>query len=181
MARFPFSKTTTTTTTNNNNNAPTSTTPALLRSDLPPLAASTAESSGSVRRRLGHSSSSFATTGGGGKHGFGGKTTTAATAAGRGLGVGVSLKRHRKVLRDNIHGVTKGDIRRLARRGGVKRIQATIYDDTRLVLRKRLEVLLKDICAVVELSDRKTVCVTDVVFVLNRMGRPLYGFGEAER
>lgn len=89
--------------------------------------------------------------------------------------------KNRKVLRDNLQGVTKGDIRRLARRGGVKRIQATIYDETRLVLRKRLEALLKDICAVVELSDRKTVCVTDVVFVLNRMGRPLYGFGGAER
>lgn len=28
--------------------------------------------------------------------------------------------------------------------------------------------LLKDIAAVVEVSGRKTVCVTDVVFVLNR-------------
>ena len=29
-------------------------------------------------------------------------------------------KRHRKVLRDNIQGITKPAIRRLARRGGVK-------------------------------------------------------------
>ncbi len=41
---------------------------------------------------------------------------------GKGLGKG-GAKRHRKVLRDNIQGITKPAIRRLARRGGVKRIQ----------------------------------------------------------
>jgi len=42
---------------------------------------------------------------------------------GKGLGKG-GAKRHRKVLRDNIQGITKPAIRRLARRGGVKRISA---------------------------------------------------------
>ena len=36
---------------------------------------------------------------------------------GKGLGKG-GAKRHRKVLRDNIQGITKPAIRRLARRGG---------------------------------------------------------------
>ena len=45
-------------------------------------------------------------------------------------------KRHRKVLRDNIQGITKPAIRRLARRGGVKRISALIYEETRGVLKK---------------------------------------------
>ncbi|EMF09636.1 uncharacterized protein SEPMUDRAFT_151588 [Sphaerulina musiva SO2202] len=201
MARFRPSNTSNTNDNNNNhNNAPTGATP-LFQSDLPHLAASASSSgkargggtaaaggefpstAGSAGAGAGVRRPGFATPGGG-KQGFGGKTTTDAGgswAGGRGLGVGMGPKRHRKVLRDNLQGVTKGDIRRLARRGGVKRIQATIYDETRLVLRKRLEALLKDICAVVELSDRKTVCVTDVVFVLNRMGRPLYGFGGAER
>ncbi|GAA55915.1 histone H2A [Clonorchis sinensis] len=42
------------------------------------------------------------------------------------------IKRHRKVLRDNIQGITKPAIRRLARRGGVKRITETkrIYEKT---------------------------------------------------
>jgi hypothetical protein len=39
---------------------------------------------------------------------------------GKGLGKG-GAKRHRKILRDNIQGITKPAIRRLARRGGVKR------------------------------------------------------------
>ena len=38
---------------------------------------------------------------------------------GKGLGKG-GAKRHRKVLRDNIQGITKPAIRRLARRGGVR-------------------------------------------------------------
>ena len=53
---------------------------------------------------------------------------------GKGLGKG-GAKRHRKVLRDNIQGITKPAIRRLARRGGVKRISGLIYEETRGVLK----------------------------------------------
>ncbi|KAF2032686.1 histone-fold-containing protein, partial [Setomelanomma holmii] len=77
---------------------------------------------------------------------------------------------------DTIYGVSKGDIRRLARRGGVKRIAATIYDDVRQALKDRLRSILKDAIAVVELTGRKTVSVTDIIFILNRQGRQLYGF-----
>ena len=38
------------------------------------------------------------------------------------------LLNHRKILRDNIQGITKPAIRRLARRGGVKRISGLIYE-----------------------------------------------------
>jgi len=100
---------------------------------------------------------------------------------GKGLGKGKAFKRHRKVLRDNIQAVTKGDIKRLARRGGVKRISANIYADTRSALKARLELLLREIVCVVEHCGRKTVCVTDVVFILNRLGSPLYGFGSGRK
>ena len=53
---------------------------------------------------------------------------------GKGLGKG-GAKRHRKVLRDNIQGITKPAIRRLARRGGVKSISGLIYEETRGVLK----------------------------------------------
>ena len=53
---------------------------------------------------------------------------------GKGLGKG-GAKRHRKVLRDNIQGITKPAIRRLARRGGVKRISGLIYEEARVVLK----------------------------------------------
>ena len=62
---------------------------------------------------------------------------------GKGLGKG-GAKRHRKVLRDNIQGITKPAIRRLARRGGVKRISGLIYEETRSVLKVFLENVVRD-------------------------------------
>jgi hypothetical protein len=53
---------------------------------------------------------------------------------GKGLGRG-GAKRHRKVLRDKIQGIPKLAIRRLARRGGVKRISGLIYEEARSVLK----------------------------------------------
>jgi histone H4 len=50
---------------------------------------------------------------------------------GKGLGKG-GAKRHKKVLRDNIQGITKPAIRRLARRGGVKRISGLIYEGKKM-------------------------------------------------
>ncbi|KAI1339521.1 putative histone H4 [Xylariaceae sp. FL0016] len=59
---------------------------------------------------------------------------------GKGLGSGGKggIKRHRKILRDNIQGITKPAIRRLARRGGVKRISGNIYEEIRGALKKKL-------------------------------------------
>ncbi|CAI2184851.1 9183_t:CDS:2, partial [Funneliformis geosporum] len=86
---------------------------------------------------------------------------------GKGLGKG-GAKRHRKILRDNIQGITKPAIRRLARRGGVKRISGLIYEETRGVL--------KDAVTYTEHAKRKTVTSLDVVYALKRQGRTLYGF-----
>jgi len=45
-----------------------------------------------------------------------------------------SAKRHRKVVRDDIQGITKPAIRRLLLRGGVKRISGLIYEEPRSFL-----------------------------------------------
>ena len=95
---------------------------------------------------------------------------------GKGLGKG-GAKRHRKVLRDNIQGITKPAIRRLARRGGVKRISGLIYEETRGVLKVFLENVIRDAVTYTEHAKRKTVTAMDVVYALKRQGRPLYGFG----
>ena len=42
-------------------------------------------------------------------------------------------KRHRKALRDNIQGITKPAFRRLARRGGVKRLSGLVYEESEYV------------------------------------------------
>ena len=68
-------------------------------------------------------------------------------------------------------------IRRLARRGGVKRISGTIYEEIRSVLKVFLENLIKDAVTYTEHGRRKTVTALDVVFSLKKAGRTLYGFG----
>ena len=97
-----------------------------------------------------------------------------------GKGVGkISGKRHtaKKTTRSSLEGITKPAIRRLARRGGVKRISSFIYDDSRQVLKSFLEGIVKDAVTYTEHARRKTVTAMDVVHALRRHGRTLYGFG----
>ena len=84
---------------------------------------------------------------------------------GKGLGKG-GAKRHRKIMRDNIQGITKPAIRRLARRGGVKRISGLMYEETRGVLKTFLENVIKDSVTYTEHARRKTVTALDVVYAL---------------
>lgn len=95
---------------------------------------------------------------------------------GKGLGKG-GAKRHRTVLRDNIQGITKPAIRRLARRGGVKRISGLIYEETRGVLKAFLESVIRDAVTYTEHARRKTVTAMDIVYALKRQGKTLYGYG----
>lgn len=92
---------------------------------------------------------------------------------GKGLGKG-GCKRHRKVLHNNIQGITKPAIRRLARRGGVKRISGLMYEETRGVLNVFLENVIRDTIVYTEHARRKTVSVQDVLYALKRRGSPLY-------
>jgi histone H4 len=104
------------------------------------------------------------------------RTMSGRGKGGKGLGKG-GAKRHRKVLRDNIQGITKPAIRRLARRGGVKRISGLIYEETRGVLKVFLENVIRDSVTYTEHARRKTVTAMDVVYALKRQGKTLYGFG----
>ena len=94
---------------------------------------------------------------------------------GKGLGKG-GAKRHRVVSRDNVQGVTKTAIRRLARRGGVKRINGLVYEEARGILKVWLETVIRDAVTYAEHGRRKTVRPMDVVMALKRQGTPLYGF-----
>ena len=95
---------------------------------------------------------------------------------GKGFG---KLGAKRAVVRSKnvILGITKPAIRRLARRGGVKRISADIYEESRTVLRHFLEGVVRDAVTYTEHARRKTVTAMDVVYALKRQGRTIYGFG----
>ncbi|KXH59507.1 histone H4 [Colletotrichum salicis] len=143
-----------------------------------------------------------ASSSGGGKRGTaskvhqGGKGKTVLQNAGTGA------KRHRKIMKDCIRGITKPAIRRLARRGGVKRISAMIYDDAREALKTWLESVLRDCVTYAEHRKAKTITIHDVSLLtwtrqrappplllagssagslmvlhsLARKGKPIYGF-----
>ena len=93
------------------------------------------------------------------------------------MATGKAGKRHRVVLRDNIKGITKPAIRRLARRGGVKRISGLMYEETRGVLKFFLENVIRKSVTYMEHARRKTVTVMDVALALKKEGRPIYGVG----
>ena len=90
---------------------------------------------------------------------------------------GKGTMRHRNVQRPVIEGVTKGALRRLARRGGVKRISGLCYDETRSVLKDYLSKVIKDAVVYTGYARRKTVTAMDIVYALKRNGTNLYGFG----
>ncbi|XP_016842410.1 histone H4 [Nasonia vitripennis] len=96
---------------------------------------------------------------------------------GKGLGKG-GVKRPLKLYRNCLKGITKPDIRRLARRGGVNRISGLIYEEARAILRVFLENVIRDAAIYSEHGKRKIVTALDVVYALKRQGRTIYGFDE---
>lgn len=90
---------------------------------------------------------------------------------------GKGAKRHRKLGKEPIQGVTKPAIRRLARRGGVKRISGLMYEEIRGITKVYLENVLKDAIAYTEHARRKTITAMDIVYALKRQGKSIYGFG----
>jgi len=84
-------------------------------------------------------------------------------------------KRHKKTFRDQIKGITKPALRRLARRAGVKRISANVYEDSRSILRTFLESVVYHSLLYKETFGRKTISLKDVVSALKRRGNTLVG------
>jgi len=100
---------------------------------------------------------------------------------GKGKGLGLGKQRHKKVINDPLTGITKPAIRRLARRGGVKRISGLMYEETRQVLKRFMQTVLDDAWVYTVHAKRKTVTAADVIHALKRVDgadRTLYGFGD---
>jgi histone H3 len=79
-------------------------------------------------------------------------------------------KRHRKVLRDNIQGITKPALKRLGRRAGVKRIAGLCYEELRSILSKFLTKHLSTISVVATHGKRKTIGAQEVLLGLKLGG-----------
>jgi histone H4 len=94
----------------------------------------------------------------------------------RGLGKGAG-KRLRVWPHDPLQCVTQSAIRRLARRGGVKRMNTEVFPEVRTVLREFLCGVIHDAALYTDAAQRKTMIVADIVHALKRRGYTLYGFG----
>lgn len=89
---------------------------------------------------------------------------------GKGAHYANHFQKRRKVYRDNIMGLTKPSIRRLARRGGVKRISGLIMEETRSVLRMWLDEVISRAVRYTEHARRQTVTLMDIVLALKHRG-----------
>lgn len=105
---------------------------------------------------------------------FGGKSFKKGKGA-KGFGK-IGSKRIKHNAKDVILGITKPAIRRLARRGGVKRISADIYNETRGIIKGFLEIVIRDAVTYTEHARRKTVSAMDIIYALKRQGKSLYGY-----
>ena len=73
--------------------------------------------------------------------------------------------------------LTRGSIRRMARRGGVKRISDGLYGELRDFFDNFIAMVVKDITVYTEHAKRKTISAIDVTLALKKQGRTLYGYG----
>eukprot|EP01116_Phalansterium_solitarium_P024907 TRINITY_DN926_c0_g1_i1.p1 TRINITY_DN926_c0_g1~~TRINITY_DN926_c0_g1_i1.p1 ORF type:complete len:466 (-),score=11.06 TRINITY_DN926_c0_g1_i1:3189-4586(-) len=84
------------------------------------------------------------------------------------------VRRHRKLCRSGAfygHALTAPEIRRLARRGGVKRVSGLVYQETRSAIMTFLEDVIRDAVRYTEYGHRKTVTAFDIACALKRQGR----------
>ena len=71
---------------------------------------------------------------------------------------------------------TSSAMRRIARRGGVKRLARLTYEEVRGVVHDFVKKLVSDAMVFTEHRRASTVVAMDVVHALKRQGRQIYGY-----
>ena len=95
------------------------------------------------------------------------------TGKGKGKGGKARGKLFNKKV-DCMLSLTKPAIRRLMRRGGVKRICGAVYEELRGVVKGFMLNVIKDATLYTKHARRKTLTAIDVDFALKRQGKTLY-------
>jgi histone H2A len=86
-------------------------------------------------------------------------------------------RRHRRVLRDNIQGITKHHINRLAARSGCVKVSQLIYEEIRGVTKVFLESILSDTIRFAEHERSVIISPEHVLSAAERQGRTFWGTG----
>jgi histone H4 len=93
---------------------------------------------------------------------------------GKRLPEGFTRRHKKKPLKPALAGITKGDVRRLARRGGVVRMNEHCPDTIRDALKEFMTKIMKDAVLYSDIAGRRTIVQEDITRSLKRHGRPLY-------
>ncbi|KAI5809145.1 macronuclear histone H4, partial [Peziza echinospora] len=97
---------------------------------------------------------------------------------GKGVSKAWQMRRYINRYHPNTNAFTRPALRRLCRRGGVKRISHASYSDqARTVAYDHVRSLVKDAVTYADHAGRKTVMAMDVVMAVKRQGGGLWGFG----
>ncbi|XP_067686329.1 von Willebrand factor A domain-containing protein 5A-like isoform X2 [Haliotis asinina] len=101
------------------------------------------------------------------------KSISTKGTGGKGLVIG-GARRHRKVLRDSVQGIQKGNFQRLQKRAAVLRSSASMHEETRGIIRGFVANVIKDSIQYTECSLRKRLAVPHVTAALKGQGRTIY-------
>lgn len=88
---------------------------------------------------------------------------------------GTSKKR--VVYRDNIEGISKGALMKLAHKAGVKSLSSTAYSDMRSATKTFLEKLIKNVVVLAQHNDHTTISVDNVIEAARINGYPVLTHG----
>lgn len=78
---------------------------------------------------------------------------------------------------DAVSGLTKPATRRLARRGGCRRLARNVYPVAKMTTRAYVAKILSKAAALTGYANRKTITKADIVHAVKNQGVTLYGFG----
>ena len=82
-------------------------------------------------------------------------------------------QRRRRILRDNIQGLTKPAFQRIARQAGVKRMSGLVYDELRGITKVHMENVIRASMTYMEHDRRKTLGLNDVLRGIEDQGDKL--------
>jgi histone H4 len=84
------------------------------------------------------------------------------------------VMRRRAHINKKTFRLSSGEVRKLARRGGVKRISARIRDAVNETLKRFVHDVLSKASVYADHANRRTVTVNDIVYALKNLGETIY-------
>lgn len=82
--------------------------------------------------------------------------------------------KHRKILRDNIQGLTKPAMRRLCHKAGVGRISGLVYEELRGITKVRTEEIVRDAITLTKYQQKKVIGDDEMLAAISKFENLAY-------